>query len=73
MSTPTYDDSSDESDHGDFSDWMDDKEFYARCKNDVYWYAYRIVPGFGRSLKEAEERCLNHAPRPLAESGKCDR
>lgn len=67
-----HDESSDESDH-DFSDWMDEEEFDARCKNDVYWYAYDIIPEVGQSLKEIDERLLNLPPETLVENDRCER
>jgi hypothetical protein len=72
MNAPVDDSSSDESDH-DFSGWMDEEEFEARCKNDVRWYAYKTIPGIGRSLKETQERLLNLPAYSVTENGRCGR
>lgn len=60
-----------ESDSDD--DYMDDDEFKRKCENDVGWYAYEIIPEFGKSLKEMDENVFNIPPRPRDDGEECNR
>ena len=79
------DPSQSDSDWGSDSEWYDSEEenglddcmsdidFETRCRTDIYWFAVRTVPGFGKSLKELMENDLNIPPTPCEDDSRCNR